>query len=89
MTAIDVAPPEGAKYELEFLFTARNPAGEQTTWNVRQNFADGKVYTLDTWHELVSAPAASAGQSSTAAGSWEIRHSHTSSRPRRPAGGND
>lgn len=42
VTAIDVAPPEGAKHEVEFLFTARNPAGEQITWNVRQNFADGK-----------------------------------------------
>ena len=59
-------PPKQAA---EFLFTARNPSGEQITWNVRQNFADGKSTPWTPGTKLVSgAPASAPGQSAASAG---------------------
>jgi uncharacterized protein YcnI len=56
-------PPKQAA---EFLFTARNPAGEQITWNVRQNFADGNSAPWTPGTKLVSGASASAAVQSAA-----------------------
>ena len=47
------------KQSAEFLFVARNPAGEQITWNVRQNFADGKSTPWTPGTKLVSGATGS------------------------------
>ncbi|MBA2259091.1 MAG: DUF1775 domain-containing protein, partial [Acidobacteria bacterium] len=57
------------KQSADFLFTARNPAGEQITWKVRQNFADGKSTPWTPGTKLVANPAAAplpGGQTGTA-----------------------
>ena len=51
------------KQTAEFLFNARNPAGEQITWNVRQNFADG---TSRPWTPGTKLVASTSGPSSVA-----------------------
>ena len=60
------------KQTAEFLFTARNPASEQITWNVRQNFADGTSRPWTPGTKLLATtsavPAAGATQTGGASG---------------------
>lgn len=46
------------KQTAEFVFTAKNHAGEQITWNVRQNFADGTPRPWTPGTKLVANPSA-------------------------------
>ena len=64
----EIPPTQAA----EFLFVARNPAGAQISWNVRQNLADGKTTPWTPATKLVvsataSAPAQSAATTGEAA----------------------
>lgn len=65
------------KQTAEFAFTAKNPAGEQITWNVRQNFADGTSTPWTPGTKLVANPSAGPAAGGTQTAAAQASHAQT------------